>query len=191
MKVASAPLSEAVTTTFLAPPSRCPAAPSRFVKMPVDSITMSAPTSPQGTLAGSLSQKALISRSPIRKMLSSTLTFSGHIPWMESRLKNTKLCLGLVSLIAMISTSLFSIAALATSIPIRPKPFIPTRAPTVSPLGLVQRLIFHPNTNRWPEPPRLGTVPSLALVGAACAAYYRRDQEAGKLGSPHDCYRSQ
>src|SRR5215204_2345982 len=54
---------------------------------------------------------------------------------MESRLKNTKLCLGLVSLTAMISTSLFCIAALATSIPIRPNPLIPTRTPTVSPLG--------------------------------------------------------
>ena len=37
------------------PPSRCLAAPSRFVKKPVDSTTMSTPRSPHGRLAGSRS----------------------------------------------------------------------------------------------------------------------------------------
>src|SRR5215212_2343409 len=84
---------------------------------------------------------------------------------MESRLKNTKLCLGLVSLTAMISTSLFCIAALATSIPIRPNPLIPTRTPTVSPLGLVQHPVFRPGTNGRITGARLTLVPRPGSAG--------------------------
>src|SRR5215217_9482242 len=70
-------------------------------------------------------------------------------------LENTKLCLGRVSLIATISTSPFCIAALAASIPIRPKPFIPTRTLTIPPLGIVQRLPINSAT-LTPTPCSLG-----------------------------------
>ena len=43
--------------TFLAPASRCFAAPSRSVKNPVDSTTMSTPSSLQGSAAGSRSDR--------------------------------------------------------------------------------------------------------------------------------------
>ena len=51
----SAPLAGAEMMTFLAPAARCLAAPSRLVKRPVDSITTSAPSSFQGSFAGSVS----------------------------------------------------------------------------------------------------------------------------------------
>src|ERR687893_3179937 len=133
-------------TTFLAPPSRCLAAPSRLVKTPVDSTTMSAPTSPQGIWAGSRSAKVLISRSPTRRMLSSSSTSSGQMPWVESRLKRSaRLFIGIRSLIATIwmSSSLRSIAALAVSIPMRPKPFIPTLTATLMLLSLACCRCFH------------------------------------------------
>ena len=47
--------------TFLAPASRCLAAPSRLVNRPVDSITTSTPRSPQGRAAGSFSFRTLSS----------------------------------------------------------------------------------------------------------------------------------
>ena len=48
MKVGTSPLAGAEMMTFLAPPLRCWAALSRSTKNPVDSMTTSAPTSPQG-----------------------------------------------------------------------------------------------------------------------------------------------
>jgi hypothetical protein len=45
--------------TFLAPLSRCTLALVASVKKPVDSMTMSAPRSPHGRLAGSRSANAL------------------------------------------------------------------------------------------------------------------------------------
>ncbi len=47
--------------TFFAPASRCLAASARAVNNPVDSITTSAPSSPQGISAGSRSESTLIS----------------------------------------------------------------------------------------------------------------------------------
>jgi hypothetical protein len=43
--------------TFLAPASRCFAAPSRAVKKPVDSTTTSTPSSLQGSADGSRSER--------------------------------------------------------------------------------------------------------------------------------------
>ncbi len=45
--------------TFFAPAARCLAAPSRLVKMPVDSSTMSTPRSFQGSCAGSFTDSTL------------------------------------------------------------------------------------------------------------------------------------
>ena len=50
--VMSGSVAGAEMTTFFAPASRCFCAPSRFVKKPVDSITMSTPRSRQGIAAG-------------------------------------------------------------------------------------------------------------------------------------------
>ena len=59
--VMSSFLAGALMSTFLAPPLRCPAATVASVKRPVDSMTMSTPRSPQGRLAGSFSERTLIS----------------------------------------------------------------------------------------------------------------------------------
>ena len=46
--------------TFLAPPARCFAASAFLVKMPVDSMTMSTPSSPHGMSAGLRSERTLM-----------------------------------------------------------------------------------------------------------------------------------
>ncbi len=51
--VMSSPVAGAEITTFFAPASRCLAAASRLVKIPVDSITTSTPRSFHGNVAGS------------------------------------------------------------------------------------------------------------------------------------------
>ncbi|CAM5587436.1 hypothetical protein SCALM49S_05138 [Streptomyces californicus] len=45
--------------TFLAPPAMCFSASAFLVKMPVDSMTMSTPSSPQGMSAGLRSESTL------------------------------------------------------------------------------------------------------------------------------------
>ena len=50
--------------TFFAPASMCFFASAALVKRPVDSMTMSTPSSPQGRFAGSRSSKTLIVLSP-------------------------------------------------------------------------------------------------------------------------------
>ena len=59
--VMSGSVAGAEMMTFFAPASRCFCAPSRFVKKPVDSITMSTPRSPHGIAAGSRSTSRFIS----------------------------------------------------------------------------------------------------------------------------------
>ncbi len=58
-KVASSFLAGAEMMTFLAPASMCALAFLASVKKPVDSMTMSAPSSPQGRLAGLRGRRAL------------------------------------------------------------------------------------------------------------------------------------
>ncbi len=55
--VMSSFLAGALMMTFLTEPRRCLAASSRFVKRPVDSMTISAPTASHGISAGSFSAK--------------------------------------------------------------------------------------------------------------------------------------
>src|SRR5215211_2080803 len=159
-------------TTFFAPPSKCAAAFSPSVNTPVDSTTMSAPTSPQGMALGSRSAKVFISRSPTRRMLPSSCTSSCQIPWVESRLKRSaRLSIGIRSFMATIwmSSSLRSIAALAVSIPIRPKPLIPTLTATL--FSSVSRLLccFHcaPENGVTNILPRQFDQPPQAVVGGA------------------------
>jgi hypothetical protein len=58
--VMSSSLAGAEMMTFLAPPAMCFSASAFLVKMPVDSMTMSTPSSPHGRSAGSRSASALI-----------------------------------------------------------------------------------------------------------------------------------
>ena len=65
--IASASPLGAEITTRLAPPLRWPAAFSRAVNRPVDSMTTSTPLSPHGISAGSRSSSFLISRPSMRE----------------------------------------------------------------------------------------------------------------------------
>jgi hypothetical protein len=57
--VRSGSVAGAEMTTFFAPASRCLVAPSRLVKMPVDSTTTSTPRSFHGSSAGSRTARPL------------------------------------------------------------------------------------------------------------------------------------
>ena len=82
--VASAPSHGAETITNGAPPSRWYAAVSRLVKMPVDSITTSTPSSPHGRAFGSRSESTF-STSPSTEMPSlCALMVLGSTPSTES-----------------------------------------------------------------------------------------------------------
>jgi hypothetical protein len=82
--VMSSPLAGALITTFWAPAERCFSAFSRSVNRPVDSITISAPSSFQGREAGSRSEITLRS-SPSTLMASSlALISASRVPRTES-----------------------------------------------------------------------------------------------------------
>ena len=66
--------------TFFAPAARCFAASSRLVKKPVDSITTSAPTSPQGRAAGSRSANTRSSLPSTTRLSSVASTSPGNGP---------------------------------------------------------------------------------------------------------------
>ena len=126
--VTSGPLAGALMMTFLAPASRCLAAAARSVKRPVDSMTTSAPSSFQGSLAGSVS---LITRMRLPSMIRaslSTSTVPPNTPCTESYLNRWPRVLASVrSLIATNSMSAPCLsAARITSLPMRPKPLTPT-----------------------------------------------------------------
>ena len=65
-------------------PCRWPAASARVVKRPVDSMTTSAPRSPQGSCSGSRSAMTRMWWSPTSRSLPSTSTGTGMRPWVES-----------------------------------------------------------------------------------------------------------
>ncbi|CPU66248.1 Uncharacterised protein [Mycobacteroides abscessus] len=78
--VASSFLAGAEMMTFLAPASMCAFALVASVKKPVDSMTMSAPSSPQGRFAGSRSASARIFLPSTMMLSSSKSTLSGKRP---------------------------------------------------------------------------------------------------------------
>src|SRR5450756_1206786 len=126
--VTSGPLAGAEMITFLARASRCLPAAARSVTRPVDSMTTSAPSSFQGSLAGSVS---LITRTRLPSMTrasSSTSTAPGKTPWTESYLNRwPRVFASVRSLIATNSMSAPCLsAARMTSLPMRPKPLTPT-----------------------------------------------------------------
>src|SRR6516225_9196966 len=131
--VMSSPLAGAEMITFRAPAVRCPAAASREVNLPVDSITTSTPRSPQGRAAGSRSARIRISWSPARMTSPSTVTSTSSVPSTVSYFSRCALVAGSVrSFAATISISLPCAAWTARQKfrPIRPNPLMPTRIVT-------------------------------------------------------------
>ena len=82
--VMSGSVAGAEMTTFFAPASRCFWAPSRSVKIPVDSSTTSTPRSPQPSAAGSRSERIRISSPPARRTPSASSTSPANGPRFES-----------------------------------------------------------------------------------------------------------
>ena len=80
----SSPFAGAEINTFFGPDLRCALAFSASVNTPVDSITKSTPSSPQGISAGSLCEVILISLPSTKTELPSTFTFPGNLPNVES-----------------------------------------------------------------------------------------------------------
>ena len=119
--------------TFFAPASRCLAAASRLVKIPVDSITTSTPRSFHGSVAGSRTA------SPLNPLPSTTMSSSvadtsyGSRPRIVSYLSRCASdLLSVMSFTATISMSAVPATFCASTArqklrPIRPKPFTPTR----------------------------------------------------------------
>src|SRR5690349_11545537 len=113
--------------TFLAPAWMCLAASSDFVKRPVDSMTMSTPSSPHGRLAGSRSSKTLMALPPTVMTSPSCETSTPRGPPTESYFRRwASAALSVRSLTATTSRSAFCArAARRKFLPIRPKPLIP------------------------------------------------------------------
>ena len=117
--------------TFLAPALiwsiKPPFGVSFSVKSPVDSITISTPIAPQGSLEGSRSLRTLMVLPATISESSVASTVCGNLPCTESYLSNKAKLFGLPrSLMATTSSSdFFSIRARKTILPIRPKPLIP------------------------------------------------------------------
>ena len=118
--------------TFLAPPSMWACALVASVKKPVDSTTMSTPTSPQAMAAGSFSAKILIVEPPTVIESSVEETSSASTPSTESYLSRwAMLLLSIRSLAATISMSAPDAWTARKKLrPMRPKPLIPTRTVT-------------------------------------------------------------
>src|SRR5262245_11924309 len=125
--VRSSPLAGALMMTFSAPASMCLSAFSRSVNRPVDSITIWAPSSFQGSSAGSLTASTR-SRSP------STVIPSSYVPTSPSNRPSTesyfRRCASVeasvMSLTATKSQSLPSfLAARKDFLPLLPNPLIP------------------------------------------------------------------
>jgi hypothetical protein len=118
--------------TFFAPPSTCARALVASVNRPVDSITTSAPRSPQGSLPGSRSAKTLNDCPPTEISSAVAFTSNGSRPRIESYLSRwARVALSVRSLAP---TSWMSAPEARTARkklrPMRPKPLMPTRMVT-------------------------------------------------------------
>jgi hypothetical protein len=130
------------------------------VKKPVDSTTMSAPTSPQAMAAGSFSAKILIVLSPTVIESSVEETSSGSTPSTESYLSRcAMLLLSIRSLAATISMSAPDAWTARKKLrPMRPKPLMPTRTVTVCAAFHVVRAC-RTSAAPWGSPPTLDLGP--------------------------------
>ena len=123
-------------STFLAPASRCARALVPSVKKPVDSTTTSTPSSPQGSRAGSRSDRTTSSLPSTMMDLSVATTSSKARPWMDSYFSRWAMT-GTSPRSLMATTSMegsFAIALYARR-PMRPKPLIPTFVAMLHPLS--------------------------------------------------------
>src|SRR5439155_12368861 len=132
--VMSSPLAGALMITFWAPASICLRASSALVNRPVDSTTISAPSSFQGRLAGSFSATTLSGVPSTSRPSSSYPTSPWNRPSTESYFSRFARVRGSVrSLTATKSKSApLCLAARNRLRPIRPNPLIPILAPIAS-----------------------------------------------------------
>src|SRR4051794_30924931 len=131
--VMSSSVAGAEMMTFFAPPSStCLRASAALVKKPVDSTTTSTPRSPQGSAAGSRSERTFMVDPAILMPSPSAATSSLSPPRMLSYFSRCARTSGLVrSLTATISMSWPLAAAARQKLrPMRPKPLMPTRTVT-------------------------------------------------------------
>src|SRR5215204_1009662 len=128
--VTSSPLAGAEMITFLTDPRRCFDASSAFVNLPVDSITISAPTAFQSISDGSFSENTL-NESPSTVIVSPDAVISlSRLPITESYFKRcASVFVSLRSLTATKSMSLSPTPERRTLRPIRPNPLMPTLIP--------------------------------------------------------------
>ena len=130
--VRSASPDGAEMTTRLAPPSRCPAAASRPVNTPVDSMTTSTPWSAHGISAGSRTSSFLTSLPSTENPPLLTFTSLRSVPPTES-------CLSRKAIVSLSPNGSFTATSSTPARsprssrarwkerPIRPYPLIPTR----------------------------------------------------------------
>ena len=127
MVASMSPFAGALRSTFLAPAWMCLPMPSASRKMPVLSTTSSTPASPHPSLLGSLSAVISMALPFTTRLLPSTSTVPGNARCTESYLKRVaRLSMSRRSLILTTSNLSLPCMALKTSLPIRPKPLMPT-----------------------------------------------------------------
>ncbi len=125
--VASGFFAGAEMITRLAPALRCFSAPSRSVNLPVDSMTISTPSFPQGSSDGSFAASTWTVLPATTSALSFTPTSSSNRPWTESYFRRCASVLAsVISFTATISIAGSLYAARKKFRPIRPNPLIPT-----------------------------------------------------------------
>src|SRR5215475_1351060 len=137
--VASGPSAGAEIITFFTDPRRCAFACSPFVKSPVDSTTMSAPTLGQSICDGSFTLKTL-NAFPFTEIESSVCVIvCGKFPKIESYFRRcASVFASVTSFTATNSMSLSSSAVLTIFRPMRPKPLIATLMGMLPPVIYVQ-----------------------------------------------------
>src|SRR5713226_3868499 len=162
--VISGSLAGAVITTFLAPACRCLVVVALSRKTPVDSTTMSTPSSLQGRAAGSLAEQTRTSR-PLTKMASPLwVTSASRMPCTESYLSRwARVLASARSLTATTSSSGAVSAARKKTRPIRPNPLTPTRTPMMDSLDGDNRGLAM--TSAYWDPDYRGQAPSHASAG--------------------------
>src|SRR5690606_38824360 len=177
-RVTSSFFAGAEMITFLAPPSRCARALVASVNSPVDSITMSAPTSPHGSFAGSRSLNARTTLPATVISPPSAFTSYGSRPRMLSYLSRWAMVAGSPrSLNATTSTSASDSSSARKKLrPMRPRPLMPTR--------IVTGLISQDSYCAHRPPPAAGVSPALSpslstLAGRSARRHLRGDTGVG------------
>ena len=134
-RVKSSFLAGAEMMTFLTGPRMCFTASLASVNLPVDSMTISAPTDAQSSSAGSFWANTLIVLPPTEMESACATTSWGKVPSTESYLSRcAKVFVSVRSFTATNSTSFRWRLARTTLRPMRPKPLMPTFTAMFSPI---------------------------------------------------------